>query len=880
MERFHLKYEPGCNYCEVATCITEVREGNHVPCILFNSINANTEQFDDLFNKCAVFSNESLFDAIETIKDALDLLEFVVLYENEAIYHKFNQIVSSTFEDNGEEIKEGKLWIRHRLVNQIVLGQSFIEWFSSLNKANKESFHPDPFRIHLFVISEFNSAKLIKILQLIYSQIGLIGFYIPLLCYNNTTFDITKNSVQLDPKEQNLSNEYLILKHCLKLCIVLKHENYYIGSYVLIVIYFRIQLLSRRLISLRSYFQSLEIKYYFDGILMRHFGLVWKIYNSIIFETEYNHGFSSFVKNEHVIRRSLCDVFMSPSVMDKDMFYNYFLEDASQLCLECEGPIVDSVCKDYYWPVLWSLLKEYNLLAEECWTLARENPLLAIEKLRDTMGSIEFDVLYENNSDKDQISTDLCKWLQNDCSLGKVGTLHVPHIVRKEFVLNCSTLDWIRENEKKESISLSPYRIHLIVVNEGKYTRIQQRNLIEFIYRKRGFKEGIFIPLLFIDINEVETNSTVKKEYPSQDYRDNAKIILINCIYKYCIVFKDKMCYFGRHTFQMLTFQNKFYLDIIAKILMSLNYKKCQMEMNTLDKILTLLINELLLLLKFENSRVFELRCLDESNSIEEERIDYKIEEVKLKICDYIPWNSKSPYKNSSNKLYIFMKFVCHLFNERASFFTLINFLQSLWFAFIVPLVFLNKCNMYISANQSLSNFKLKIANSTFLDLLEFPNSAKVLSDMIILVINHFDRKGETKLFTIKTFKKIPNFNILLDDFQFKIKTVMEERSSNSLITRIPLIDTQYEIGRECAEYIDRRWKTELNEILPKEYQQMFFEIFKSDPQAIAQNDQSLYDVYCFSFQLVRTLACSFILKNNSVRNLILDSYIYSKTAY
>ena len=45
--------------------------------------------------------------------------------------------------------------------------------------------------------------------------------------------------------------------------------------------------------------------------------------------------------------------------------------------------------------------------------------------------------------------------------------------------------------------SASSYRFYLLVINRRDYSAIQIRNLLDFVYCKKGTKHVIFIPLIF-----------------------------------------------------------------------------------------------------------------------------------------------------------------------------------------------------------------------------------------------------------------------------------------------------------------------------------------------------------------------------------------------
>ena len=105
----------------------------------------------------------------------------------------------------------------------------------STNKIKSQN-NTSPFCIHLLVIKECNLAKINKLIEFIYSDKSLVGFYIP-LCINNGINN--KNNLNEDLNNNNT----LLINKLNELPIILLNvyvHEYYISFSVLALISFRV----------------------------------------------------------------------------------------------------------------------------------------------------------------------------------------------------------------------------------------------------------------------------------------------------------------------------------------------------------------------------------------------------------------------------------------------------------------------------------------------------------------------------------------------------------------------------------------------------------------------------------------------------------------
>ena len=628
MNQLHYKYHGNCQLCKATTSMT-LRNRFHVSsCILHRRLEAVQSSAEELADACITLSTESPITAIETLREELGSLEFVAIYENECTRQAVGEQIRSAFEVSGTEMEAGKLWIRHRVVSESVLNCSFIEWITS--GAIHENNSVNIYRMNLLVISDYNITSLKKLIELIYTSNTIIGFYIPLVCLNNEvnilkTFNCT-SMLSTDSKE--------ILRCLLKLCIIIKHRMYYFSISILALVSFRVQLWSRLLIKLIDLlnFQNEEnnVKYVFGEYIIRHFYEDLRIYQSSLFITKITNLESYIIDTNNYIFSQCFNNYISYAeitvvwIIDK---LAITFDEWNRLCLSCVGTLIIvphncyhqccnfslfGFCKWYRHPSfnynpLFPITKEYNYLFENFQVLAKENPILALETFRETINTLDFDALYENEAICEQISDKVRIAMNHDDTQYKIGKLRTPHRIVGDFVIGCSFFDWFRNKTVNETLNLSPYRIHLFVINNNDYSLIQIRTLLELVYSNKRIIKGIFIPLIYTTSETFYTMFENLKIKQSPFISTYEQINLFNYVYKFSAVVFNENYYLGRYIIPLLAFQKSTYSELLPMLCQSFNIGKSDNDLKLLEEIFNILLSNLIDNVKLAASCVNEM---------------------------------------------------------------------------------------------------------------------------------------------------------------------------------------------------------------------------------------------------------------------------------
>ena len=257
----------------------------------------------------------------------------------------------------------------------------------------------------------------------------------------------------------------------------------------------------------------------------------------------------------------------------------------------------------------------------------------------------------------------------------KLENLCSSHWIRENIVLGFSFLDWFRSKEVQETISLSPYRLHLLVINGRDYTPIQIRNLLDFVYCRKDTKDGIFIPLIFHETDTLyrmlNNDLLISSELEQANSLTNEELInLWNCIFMLSISVINGKYYIGRYTLRLLLFQKECYIEFLLKILNSINFRKSKNDLSIIRGSLDILMYDILDYLRLENSKVFEMSCNYANQYLFTELNDIS-EFVKpdtvlccnicAKLCQFCE----------------FYKVIIHVLSERLNFTHLINFVNA-----------------------------------------------------------------------------------------------------------------------------------------------------------------------------------------------------------
>ena len=708
----------------------------------------------------------------------------MAIYENECTRQEVGEQIRSAFEVSGTEMENGKFWIPHRVVSERVLNCTFIEWITS--GAINEKINANIYRMNLFVISDYNITSLKKLIDLIYSDKQIIGFYIPLLCLNNEVNILKK--LKNDSKVSYVTKE--ILRCLLKLCIIIKNRMYYFSISMLALVSFRMQLWSRLLIKLVDSinFQNKEnhIKFVVGEIVIRHFYEDLRIYESVICkptmknfdsieETEqyvFSHCFTNYISLQEI------------SVMWIIEKLSITFDEWNRLCLKCVGTttIVSPNCyhrksmtkyhfyrhPTFNYNPLSPMIKEYDSLLKHCQVLVSESPLLAIETYREIIDSVDFDALYENEEICEQISDKVRITMYHDDTQQEIGKLKTPHRIVKDFVINCLFPDWFRNEQINETFNLSPYRIHLFVIRDNDYNFIQIRNILELVYSKRNIRFGIFIPLIYTTretFYKIFENLNSKLEQ-SPFISTAEQINLFNCVFQFSIVVLNENYYLGRYTIPLLTFPKLAFANEFTKLCRLVNPGK---SIDNNLELLKVIFNSLFidtidyarLAASYVNEMTYELACAYLSNELNYDVNKFENAQ-RYAVCTLV----------FSQNWECSMESIFHFFFIRTNLAYLINFFKIIWLLFGVPIFYLVDT--------------LKIGNQTsmaieeefiFLQIaFQDSNLKHYLSNILIEVIKIHDMYGDTVNLSIEHLINVRGFVELIRCMEDLTRTIASTR--------------------------------------------------------------------------------------------------------
>lgn len=324
----------------------------------------------------------------------------------------------------------------------------------------------------------------------------------------------------------------------------------------------------------------------------------------------------------------------------------------------------------------------------------------------------------------------------------------------------------------------------------------------------------------------------------------------MNSINKFCIILLNGRSCFGRYTFQILTFQYKYYLFILTGLLPSLQIFKASNDLQNLKDNITLLLNKLIVFTKLENSKVYELTYIDESyyKEIVDDKDANKFKLVKLLLQTYTP-----QCENTSNGHYIF-DVIFEFFIERASLLQFFYFVKIIVLIWIGPVMLINKSQEYFIKNSRMKNKKIEEAYSILIDMVDYPYITEIAADVIIASINHYDKYGDTKAVSLNDLTNVPAFNNLLKDFQDRFEAlvlkdaIMSQRFFENK-------DNQHEYFMELLN------KIFFDQSIPDIIKLLIIELMSNE----MNNDQTLYDIHCRHNHISRLLENLFLENSCSV---------------
>ena len=505
------------------------------------------------------------------------------------------------------------------------------------------------------------------------------------------------------------------------------------------------------------------------------------------------------------------------------------------------------------------MVREYDSLLEHCQVLASESPLLAIETFRETIDTLDFDALYENEEIREQIYDKVRIAMRHDDTQQEIGKLRTPHRIVGDYVTDCSFFDWFRTNEVTETFKVSPYRIHLFVIRDSDYSLIQIRNLLELVYSNKRSRIGIFIPLIYTTMEtlyKMLQNLNSKTEQ-SLFLSTAEQIKLFDCVFQFSVVVLNQNYYLGRYTTPLLTFQKFQNSERFQKLCLSFSIGKSDNDLELLKVVFNSLISDIFDNVKLSASYVSEM-TYEFVNKYLSNELDYDVNEFenaqRFAVCNLV--NPPNVGKSSA--------FILHLVFIRTNFVQVINFLKIIWLVVGAPVFYL--LNMLNLGKQTLLTMEEEYI---FVQILvQDPNLKDYLSNIFIEIIKIYDMHGDTVNLSIEHLINVRGFIELLRWVEDLTQTITSTYIyfKNSIPINFSAEQEQetfhldFQTRKEVAKNI-----IESESVIPSNIKQKLAELVVLDAnQMTSQNDeQYLYERYSYIQQkmisAIRTMLKSMV---------------------
>ena len=385
---------------------------------------------------------------------------------------------------------------------------------------------------------------------------------------------------------------------------------------------------------------------------------------------------------------------------------------------------------------LQQMLCEYKELIENCQTLSSESPLTAFEFFQDTMGSFEFDAVYENKEMYNQLGETVRQAFENDGKVNRVGQFWISQRVVRDIVIGNSFLDWVGKIENMKTFRLSPYKVHFLVLNASNCKINQLLILLNKIYLSDEFYGGFYVPLIYCG-NNVEGEERILHPFTEE-------LLLNNNVLKLCIILNRGNYYIGPRSLSLIVFQTEQYQLATQMLTFSLNFNsRC---LSSFYDIFKIIMNNLIKHIKIYQSRIYIASMNMFNATDEEENADL------IYVSKYLVGA-----KEISILYFVYRFLICR---------TSVSFFMD--FAKIIMLLFgnlliltpvFNRYDVKIKRNSIVDYFYLQF----HLNLSTFP---ECVSNILKAVVQEYDLGGDYAELSFEKLNKIPSFLTLIQSFE------------------------------------------------------------------------------------------------------------------